>query len=591
MTLVEGAERGAAEGAPARRRARSLRAHVAALGVVLVALMPLVGTGASFSADEGAAIIQAQSLSRGDGWIVEHPVPPVGESVRSYPLELSEEGTKGVAPFAKHPLYAVLLAAADRVGGVTGMVLLSVLGTLVAAALAALIAGRLAPGVAKPTLWVVGVASPLLFDGYLVIAHSLAAASVAAAVLVALVAWERRSAPFAALVAPLMATAVMLRSEAVLFALALAAVLVGAALLELVTDRGGGTRSTVTSSAGAAGAGVAGVAGVAGGAGAAAAVAAGVGALGARMLEKSWAAAIVGPPAMSTVRPRAADPSGFLDGRLNAFAITWLRPSHNGPPALDAALVVMLVGVALGVFIARRRPSDQAGLKFAAVLTIAAALVGFLIGPGNLVPGLLVAFPIGFAGLLALDRIALRTTPARILLGAFALFALAVLATQYAAGGTAEWGGRYFAIGLPALAPVVVLALRRHAHHRVAAGALIAATAFMSVMSVASIRSSHLFTDELISAVDRAGGEVHVATSGAIPRLAWSTFDRQRWLLVAPGDLAGVMGRLRAEGVERVTFVTRDAAGELPRLGASVEVTGTTPTPGNGWSIHSLSLG
>ncbi|MDQ6910972.1 MAG: hypothetical protein M3Z84_09370, partial [Actinomycetota bacterium] len=99
-------------------------AHLLALAVVLVALVPLVGTTASFSADEGAAIVQAHSLSRGDGWIVEHPLPQVDPTGKNYPLELSERGSRGFAPFGKHPLYALALAAADGLGGVTAMVLL-----------------------------------------------------------------------------------------------------------------------------------------------------------------------------------------------------------------------------------------------------------------------------------------------------------------------------------------------------------------------------------------------------------------------------------------------------------------------------------
>lgn len=571
MTLVERAERGAQPVGLARRQKLSLRVHVVALGLVLLALMPVIGWGASFSADEGAAIIQARSLARGDGWIVEPPVDGLRADTPTYPLELSGEGTKGVAPFAKHPLYAVLLAGADRVGGVAAMVLLSVVGTLAAAVLAALIARRLSPGLAKPTLWAVGVASPLLFDGYLVIAHTLAAAFVAGAVLTVLVALERRSAWQAALAGPLVAVAVLLRTEATLLGLALAAVLAGVALSELVTGGRGSTRSTVTSSA-------------------MGALAAGAGAVGARVVEKVWATAIVGPPVASATRPRGADASSLLDGRLNAFSVTWLHPSYYGPRALDAALVVMLVSVALGVFIVRRRPADQAGLKLAAVLAVAAALIGFILSPTNLVPGLLVAFPLGFAGLLAMDRVALATTLARILGATFALFALAVLATQYSNGGTAEWGGRYFAVGLPLIIPVLLLALRRHVHHRPAVAALIGCTVVMSVMGVASVRSTHRFTTELMTAIDRTGGEVQVATSGAIPRLAWATFDRQRWLLVAPDDLADVMGQLRSRGVHTVTLVTRDAEHDQPKLGASTQVTGTPPTPGNGWSILSLTL-
>ena len=102
----------------------------------------------------------------------------------------SERGATGRA-LAKHPLYPVLLAAADRLGGVTGMVLLSLAGTVAAAGLAAVLARRLDPALVRPDLWMVGLASPLLFDGFLVIAHTLGAALAAAAVLLALRAVER----------------------------------------------------------------------------------------------------------------------------------------------------------------------------------------------------------------------------------------------------------------------------------------------------------------------------------------------------------------------------------------------------------------
>ncbi|HEX2119923.1 MAG TPA: hypothetical protein VHF91_12110, partial [Acidimicrobiales bacterium] len=142
--------------APARRRGlrrlwdAPLGAHVFALGLVLLALVPVIGTGTSFSADEGAAIVQARSLARGDGWVVEHPLPEADPENVHYPLELSTRGPEGTAPFAKHPLYALLLAGADRLAGVTGMVLLSVLGTVAAAGLAGLLAGRIDTGLARP---------------------------------------------------------------------------------------------------------------------------------------------------------------------------------------------------------------------------------------------------------------------------------------------------------------------------------------------------------------------------------------------------------------------------------------------------------
>ncbi len=635
MTLVERAERAER---PAHRRRRGpgpFWAHVAALALVLLALLPVVGTTSSFSADEGAAIIQAQSLADGKGWIVEHPLPQVDPANRYFPLELSAEGSKGVAPFAKHPLYALLLAGADRVGGVTAMVLLSVLGTLAAAVLAAALARRLDPSLRRPTLWVVGLASPLLFDGYLVIAHSLGAAAVAGAALLALVALERRRALVAAATGPLVALAVLLRTEATLLALALAAGLGAVALFELVTGRRAPTRPSVTGSPATPAEpvtltraptrpsvtgspatpaepvtltraptrpSVTGSPGVAARAAAAAAgvaaVAAVLGAAGAWLLEKAWATAIVGTPvAPSNPSPTGSDSYSFLGGRLHAFAVTWLRPSYRGPRALDAALILMLAGVVVGAVIVRRRPQDGHALRLSAALAVTGALAGAVLSPHHLVPGLLAAFPLALAGIVLITRRTLATQPARLLAATFALFALAVLATQYAKGGTAEWGGRYFAIGLPLLVPVVLLAIRGHAQTldrvalRAAGGALLACSVLMSAVGVAALRHTHQFTADAMAAIARTQAPVYIATNGAIPRLAWATFDRQRWLLVPPDELAGVVASLRQADIHRAAFVTHDADHEVPQLGPGVHIAATAPSPGNGWAILTLDLG
>ena len=287
---------------PARRRtggrlrrawARPLWAHVVALGLVLIALMPVVGTGASFSADEGAAITQARALARGDGWIVDHPLPQVDPEGANYPLELSSRGPNGVAPFAKHPLYALVLAGAQRVGR----------DQRHGRPLAARHAGRRrpgrgpasridGPGLARPTLWALGLASPLLFDGYLVVAHTIGAALAAAAVLVAVVAIERRRPALALAVAPLVAAAVLFRTEALLFGVALAAV---AGLLAL--RRPGATRWTT----------------------ALVAAAPWPARARPRSEKRLWATAILGGPAGTTGGgPSGLDQVGFLDGACTA---------------------------------------------------------------------------------------------------------------------------------------------------------------------------------------------------------------------------------------------------------------------------------
>lgn len=549
MTLV--ADRPAAEAEspqpPALRRLwdAPLWAHLVALAVVLLALVPVVGTGASLSADEGAAIVQAQSLARGDGWIVEHPAPDLDPTGAHYPLELSEQGTKGHAPFAKHPVYALALAGADWVGGSAAMVLLSLAGTVAAAGFAAALARRIDPSLSRATVWVVGLASPLLFDGFLVIAHTLGAAAAAGAVLVAVVAVERRSLVAAAGVAPCIALAVLLRNEAVFFALGLA---VAAGLMALSVR----SRARITALVIAAGAATA--------------------AAAAHFGELRWIRQIVGPALPPVAGAPAAAGSGdssFLVDRIRAFLVTWLRPGYAGPRQLTLALTVMVVAVGLGAFVARRHPDDRRAIVVTCSIAAGAALVALVTKPTNVVPGLLVAFPLLLAGALLVRRTHLRTTAAQMGAATFAVFALAVLATQYGNGGSGEWGGRYFALGLPVVVPVLLVALRdagrtlAPATRRWAAGSLATVSIVMAVMGIASITSVHRFTADLTARIERAGHEasqtkpVMVTTSPAIPRLAWSTFDRQRWLLASDGDLPGLRRQLAAHGVDRFVLVTR----------------------------------
>jgi hypothetical protein len=553
--------------------AAPLWAHVVALAVVLLALVPVVGTDASFSADEGAAIVQAKSLSAGRGWLVEHPLPQVDPEGRFYPIELSHAGRDGVAPFAKHPLYALVMATADRVGGVAAMVLLSLLGTVVTAALAAALAGELDPTLRRPALWVAGVASPLLFDGFLVMGHALGAACVAGAALLAVVALRRRNVLLAAAVVPCLVVAILLRTEAALLAVALALVMgaiavrhrrIGAVPLTLI---GGAV----------------------------------VAAVGTRLLERTWANHVVGGRLpMANTGPD--DPFGFVSGRLHAFAQTWLHPSYDGTPAVELLLVVMAVCIAVGAFIVRRRPQDGDGMALVAIVAGGAAVAALAIDPANLVPGLLIAFPIGLAGLLLIGRSTLNTTTARVLFGTFALFALGVLTTQYSSGGTAEWGGRYFAIGLPLLVPVALLALRDHslrigpmAARRALAGLVVCSVA-LAVMSVGSLRATHRFTGELMSAIERAGRAtrieppVLVATSGAIPRLAWATFDRQRWLLAPSDDLGVLFDRLGRAGVNQVGFVTHDPNRDLAKLGGGMHVDAEAGEPRGSWHFYLVTV-
>ncbi len=566
-------------GPGARLWAAPFWAHVAALSLVLVALLPFIGTAASFSADEGAAIIQARSLSRGDGWIVEHPLPEIDPTGDSYPIELSSRGPNGVGTFAKHPVYAFVMAAADRLGGVTAMILLSLLGTVVAACVAAALAARIDTGLARSAFWLVGLGSPLLFDGYLVIAHTLGAALAGAAVLVAVVAIERRRPLVALAVAPIVAAAVLLRTEAVLFAVALAVVTAIVAIRPVHLGR----RAAL-----------------------AAAVAAGSGGVGAMVVERWWVQSILGGTPVSTGGgPGAGD--GYLSDKVHAFVLTWLRPTYDAMGPGELALVVMAVCIAAVAYVVHRHPGDRRPIALFSSVAAVSAVFALAASPRNLVPGLLIACPAALAGFLALRRRTFASPTSAIATGTFVLFAVAVAATQYATGGSGEWGGRYFALGLPVIAPVIVLALRdqgRRLTHaptrRWVAGSLAVCTVAVTAMGIQSIRSTRQFTDELMTSIDRAGRQVTaggdrpvlVTTHGAVPRLAWATFDDQRWLLDARPRLAETVGRLRSAGVSEFVLVTTDRKAEVPLLGPGVTVEETDDDLARrGWSILRVSVG
>ncbi len=555
-----------------RAWALPLPAHVGALAVVLLALVPLVGTSSSFSTDEGAAIVQAQSLSRGDGWLVEHPLPEVDPDGRHYPLEISEHGERGFVPFGKHPLYPLLLAGADRVGGVTAMVLLSLAGTVAAAGLAALLARRMDRSVARPTVWAVGGASPLLFDGFLVMGHSLGAALATAAVLAAVVALERRSTRLACAVPALVVGAVLLRTEALFLAvgMAIVAAAVAVARRELRLP----------------------------------AVLIGLGSLvaggGGHLVETWWLSRLIGT-SRGPVRPAptATDTAGYLSGRWRGFVRTLLAPTYGGDPLVATLLLAMVAGVVLMALTARNHPDRRGPLRLSGAMAASAGVLAVVTAPEAVVPGLVVAFPLAAAGLLMVRRTTVRTAAARIALAVFSVFAVCVVATQYAVGGGTEWGGRFFAVGVPLLVPVLLVALKDQRLDRWVAASLVVCSVAMATLSMTSLRTQHRRLSQLTGAADEAGAvvaagraerPVMVATYASVPRWGWRSFDRHRWLVTEPKDLQPLLGRLREAGVTRIGLVSPYEARDRALLGSAPIVWSASPPPAPGWSVFVVAL-
>jgi hypothetical protein len=529
------------DGLGARFLRAPLIAHGALLLAVLLLLLPIVGLKGLFSADEGAALVQARHLADGHGWIVAPSFPAADPSGHYYPFELSARGTKGYAPYAKHPLYPVILAGSIATLGESGPFVVSIFGTVLAALLAAAMARRLDKRLAVPTLWVVGAISPLFFDSYLVIAHSPGAAMAALAAWAALAfVLDRRN---GRLVLALLAAAVciLLRTEGLFLVAALAA----SALLYAVTKRN--VRAAVVGSF------LLGTAVVT------------------HVAEGRWAERILGP-SRAVAQGLAHD--GGPSGKVAAFMTTWIRGSHATAGILAIAAFMSL---AVAASIARRRPDDESGVRVFCTVAVVATVLFVVFAPAGQVTGLFAAFPLLLAGFVLVRRDGLRNPVTLGLWISWWLFAAAVLATQYDSGGAGEWGGRYFAIGLPLIIPVVLDAFRRTglrlapATRRYALVGLATISVLMSVQAVRTLRGAHQesvrFVDSVTSRaqVTPAGdGEapVIVATRGLVPRMAWADQADFRWLLVPESqighlghDLGQLHARLAKLGVDQAVVV------------------------------------
>ncbi len=533
--------------------AAPLWAHALVLAVALAGAAPLMApSAATFSPDEAVVLTQVRSLADGGGWVVEHPFAEIDSEHRLYPVAGAHRGERGMAPFAKHPVYPVVLVALDAMGGVIAMVLLSVLGTVACAALAALLAREVTGGLERPVLWAVGMGSPLLFDAYLLIAHTVGAALVTAATL-AVVRGSHRQQPAAALAGAclLVALAVLFRSEALLFGLALGAATV-------VTGLARHRRALVTWG-----------------------VAVGAAALVTAVVEKRVVTALVGGDAGAVAVPDAG--GSFLEARLEGFVNTWLRPSLETLTGADTLLVAVVAMAAAAVPVLRGRLGRPHTLVLLSVAATGMCALALAANPGRVVPGLLVAYPLAVLGIGLVDRTAFDASGRLLLTVTSGLFVAGVLATQYRVGGSAEWGGRYFALVVPALTVLAVDALARRARPlpvvvRVGALAgLVACSALMAVGAVTAMKTWHGHYEDLLAAIDDAGrttspgdggGPVVVSAYPNMARRGWPTLPAQRWLYDSKGERGSeVAALLDDRGVDELLFVGRDADEVEPYLG------------------------
>lgn len=432
-----------------------------ALAVVLVALLPVIDNGYIAVPDEGVYSAQAANLAEGSWWS-ERPWPDLDPDAEHIPLLDSVVDGDRLVPYSRHPLYPLVLVPGFLLAEQGGMLLISVFGTWAAAVAAGLIGRRLDPSIGLWTLLVTGVGSPLLFDAYTVIAHSLAAACAGFAFLGLERYLADRSWPSLTWALPAVVAMVLLRSEGTVVALALGAAVT---LIGFATSR----RANIHWDQIALGAATAALA------------------LITYVLDTRWAASISGVAGYGTDTSELilADRTGPLDAAWNSLVspiyVTWINSS--------AARVLVPVCVILGAAALAVMPKRS--LLSISLLTLAAAGgVLQLMDDPNYVTGLFAAFPLLPAGFLLLRRRQWSRPAVQRGTLTVAFACLLLLLTIHGGSGTSEWGGRFFHVLLPLAVPVSVLGwssgLERipGAPRRAAVVALAVATLTMSFTSV-----------------------------------------------------------------------------------------------------------
>ena len=550
-----------------RGLSRRFELHALGLLAILLLLFPLAVGDTVWSADIGARLHQVQTIQQTGDWVSSHPLRAADPDGLFYPFHLSY--ATGVPyqyiVFDKHPLLVWMTTGLFQLGGLRALVVVNTFATFAASVGTARIVARTRPSLAVAALWFTGLLSPLFFDGYLGYAHSLAAALLVWAGVFALHFADphpKKSAPDTLVLlasAVLVALAALLRTEAAFVGLAIA----GATFVTGL--RYWPRRRWVLLF-----------------------LAIGPTALAAAVLDR-----LIKPATIGVANPRhATDPWGGLVGRFEGLQRTWLSPGSYPVDLLILFIAVLIFVVGLAGF--NRSREQLAELLLALGLALAIARV--ILPEPILVFGLVMACPLLILGMVKGARLVGANAETLFCLATFVLFSGAVLITQYRFGGVAEWGGRYFAVGLPFAVAVAVPGLAiavsqfspRRSYRLIALAA--GASLLINLGGIQSLVHSRSTTRALTNEVaesmatvnllrsgptddDRGHGyrqahlrPVVVSTVPAMARLAWDVVDRGSWLLVENEDLSPLADRLADLDVDHFTLVTGEADEDLAEL-------------------------
>lgn len=530
---------------------------------VLLVLVPIVNDGSIAWPDDGVYAAQVDNLTHGS-WTSARPLADLDADGANSAISPSFTAGDLQVPYDRHPLFVVALVPFYAAAGFVGMSLFSVLGTWGAAVAAGLLGRRLDSTYGVPALLLTGLASPLIFDAYLVSAHAATAAFVGFAALGASrVVDDRRWLPLLYTV-PCAALAVALRSEGFIAVAALGVVIGAMAVTSSIRLRQIRWQPII------------------------AATVVLVTAVAVYLADNMWRQQIERVSG-GTGGPLTAVPDeserGLLSAVWTGLFRPWFASNLDAKPALAlGAISIVLASVVLKVIPGRwLLPMALLGFGCSALV-----LQQFL--EITLITGLFAAFPLLLAGLIqlrrsdVLDPLVMRGL-------ATALLATALIAaTTYADGGAVTWGGRFYHLLLPLVIPLAVLGLRRAGDvlpRRAGVIALVLVLLISASTSVFALRAQVQLRSTLGGVAEHTldFAERHTTTQNpsdrplivvgllygdGTSRAFWDAGDRAD-VLAARGapDIFRVIDRAKTAGYHSVTVVSNLTPPVLATVGIS----------------------
>ena len=152
--------------------------HVVALAALIVAIAPFLHLQTGWVGDEGAYALQVRALQQG-GWEYDYGAQVIDPKGSWFPLPTGEGfdyrfGGRFYS-YAKHPTYSILQRiAVGVIGDGYGFHLLSMVGTVLCAVAAWLLADEIAGRARAASFWLAAT-GPVMFNAYVQWGHALSA--------------------------------------------------------------------------------------------------------------------------------------------------------------------------------------------------------------------------------------------------------------------------------------------------------------------------------------------------------------------------------------------------------------------------------